>query len=260
LDFHLKGKFLHEIDRQSIDKIKSHKFSTGASNGTVNRMLALLRSILNAAHKEWDWLNSVPFIKLMPISKGIVRWLTHEEANKLVLELPEHLALMVNFTLATGLRESNVTGLQWSQIDLQHRCCWVNAENSKSGKSIAVPLNDAALSVVRMQIGKNETFVFTYKGKQVTRANNKAWRKALVRAGINDFRWHDLRHTWASWHVQNGTPLNVLKELGGWADLTMVLRYAHLSSEHLAQYANNARCQNLVIDIKNPANENRRRA
>ncbi len=63
---------------------------------------------------------------------------------------------------------------------------------------------------------------------------------ALKRAGITDFRWHDLRHTWASWHIQNGTPLHVLQELGGWADSSMVLRYAHLSSEHLQSYAGNA--------------------
>jgi len=90
-------------------------------------------------------------------------------------------------------------------------------------------------------VGKHSTrvFTFTYKGKPVTRANNHAWRKALVRAGIEDFRWHDLRHTWASWHIQQGTPLHVLQELGGWSDHEMVRRYAHLSVEHLAEYADN---------------------
>lgn len=63
-----------------------------------------------------------------------------------------------------------------------------------------------------------------------------AWTKALKRASIRDFRWHDLRHTWASWHVQRGTPLQVLKELGGWETLEMVQRYAHLSADHLAQW------------------------
>ena len=66
--------------------------------------------------------------------------------------------------------------------------------------------------------------------------NNAAWNKALKRAGIEDFKWHDLRHTWASWHVQAGTPLHVLQELGGWESAEMVRRYAHLSSEHLAEY------------------------
>ena len=63
-------------------------------------------------------------------------------------------------------------------------------------------------------------------------------KKALKRAHVEDFRWHDLRHTWASWHVQAGTPLNVLQELGGLSDYSMVLRYAHLAPEHLAEYAN----------------------
>jgi len=148
---------------------------------------------------------------------------------------------MMRFTLSTGLRESNVTGLQWDQIDMQRHCAWIHAEQAKGNKAIAVPLNNDALSVIQQQIGKHSTHVFTYKGNPVTRANNHAWVKALIRADIADFRWHDLRHTWASWHVQNGTPLHILKELGGWADLTMVLRYAHLSSKHLEEYAGNSK-------------------
>lgn len=62
-------------------------------------------------------------------------------------------------------------------------------------------------------------------------------RQALQRAGIEDFRWHDLRHTWASWHVQRKTPLHVLQELGGWESVEMVRRDAHLSGDHLAEYA-----------------------
>ena len=69
------------------------------------------------------------------------------------------------------------------------------------------------------------------------RPNTKAWKKALRRAGISDFRWHDLHHTWASWHVQAGTPLHVLQELGGWETEAMVKRYAHLAPEHLAEHA-----------------------
>ncbi|MGF6511017.1 integrase [Paraburkholderia sp. 32] len=78
--------------------------------------------------------------------------------------------------------------------------------------------------------------VFVYHGKPVYQTVTAAWTKALKRAGIRDCRWHDLRHTWASWHVQRGTPLQVLKELGGWETLEMVQRYAHLSADHLAQW------------------------
>ena len=105
-------------------------------------------------------------------------------------------------------------------------------------------LNDNAISVIREQIGKHPTNVFTYKGNPIQKANKRGWRNALKRAGIENFRWHDLRHTWASWHVQNGTPLNALQELGGWADQSMVLRYAHLSSDHLKEYAKNVDTEN----------------
>ncbi len=162
-------------------------------------------------------------------------------------ELPPHLAAMMQFTLATGLRESNVTQLEWSQVDMKKQCAWIHADQVKTNKSIAVPLNTDAMRVIRQQIGKNETFVFTYKGEPVTRANNHAWQKALKRAGIEDFRWHDLRHTWASWHVQNGTPLHALQELGGWSSADMVRRYAHLSQQHLAGYADNV-CEKVVTN------------
>jgi hypothetical protein len=79
-----------------------------------------------------------------------------------------------------------------------------------------VPLNSTAMRVVRAQFGRHPVFVFTYKGKAVKQVSTRAWYKALVRADIKNFRWHDLRHTWASWHVQNGTPLFVLQELAGW--------------------------------------------
>ena len=131
----------------------------------------------------------------------------------------------------------NVVELGWTQIDLENRRAWIHADQAKSQRAIAVPLNSEAMVVLREQQDQHPTRVFVYEGKPVTRANNHAWRKALQRADIADFRWHDLRHTWASWHVQAGTPLNVLQELGGWATMEMVLRYAHLGADHLAEHA-----------------------
>lgn len=87
------------------------------------------------------------------------------------------------------------------------------------------------------QIGKDPKAVFTYKGKPVTQVNTKAWYKALDRAGIEDFRWHDLRHTWASWLTQQGVPLNVIQEMGAWESAEMVRRYAHLAPEQFAKHA-----------------------
>jgi integrase len=168
--------------------------------------------------------------------KRRVRFLTHEEAQRLLRELPEHLADMAAFSLATGLRRANVTGLQWSQVNLVRKLAWIHPDQAKARKAIAVPLNAEAVALIRKQVGKHLTHVFTFQGKPLVWLTGKAWHDALKRAGIEDFRWHDLRHTWASWHVQNGTPLFALQELGGWESVEMVRRYAHLSSDHLAEY------------------------
>jgi integrase len=83
--------------------------------------------------------------------------------------------------------------------------------------------------------------VFSFKGEPITQTSTKAWYRAVKQAGITDFRWHDLRHCWASWHVQQGTPLSVLQELGGWESEEMVRRYAHFSPDHLTPYADRLR-------------------
>jgi integrase len=87
------------------------------------------------------------------------------------------------------------------------------------------------------------------RGRPVSKAGTKAWRAALKQAGISDFRWHDVRQTWASWHVENSTPLQALQELGGWESAEMVRRYAHLSPDHLAEHAEKLAQLNAVEDV-----------
>jgi len=114
--------------------------------------------------------------------------------------------------------------------------CQEAVVNPSSVNGSVVP---EAVLVLRKQSGQHERFVFTYFGKRILKANTKAFRNALEKVGIDDCRWHDLRHTWASWHVQNDTPIHVLQELGGWSDIRMVQRYAHLAPEHLSAFAGN---------------------
>lgn len=235
-DQFLRDRYLDEIDRDLIDHIGATK-KHEASASTANRYLALLRAILRMARDEWEWLDTIPRLRLYPEPKKRVRWITRNEATKLIAELPSHLADMAVFTLATGLRQSNVSYLKWAQVDLQRGMAWIHADQSKSRRAIAVPLNEDALGILTQRLNNHPVFVFTYKDKPVARTTTKAWKHALVRAGIKDFRWHDLRHTWASWHVQSGTSLQELMELGGWASFEMVLRYAHLAGEHLKQAA-----------------------
>jgi len=140
---------------------------------------------------------------------------------------------MAEFSLQTGLRRANVTHLEGSQVDLARKTAWVLGDQTKNGKALAVPLTDKAVKILEIRRAEHPRWVFPKAGKPVIQTSTRAWRDALNPAGIDDFCWHDLRHIRASWHVQNGTPLQVLQELGGWSSIKMVQRYAHLSGEHL---------------------------
>lgn len=233
LDRYLGRLLLRQVTRDVIDRIAEIK-TRQASPSTANRYLALIRAILRRARDEWGWLDAIPKVRLYREPKGRIRFLTPEEARRLLRELPPHLQAMAQFALATGLRQRNVSFLQWAQVDMARRVAWIHPDEAKAGRAIGVPLNESAVAVLRQRLGQDPAYVFTYEGKPVARCSTKAWKQALTRAGIErSFRWHDLRHTWASWHVQNGTPLQELMELGGWASFEMVLRYAHLAADHL---------------------------
>ena len=235
---------LDEITLDVIARVKEARLKV-ASKTTTNRFLALVRSILKRAVDEWDWLDKAPKVKLFKESEGRVRFITPEQVQSLLHELPLHQQDMVRFALHTGLRQSNVVKLEWSEINLEQAHMWVNAADSKNRKPIAVPLNREALAVLHRQVGKHKERVFTYKGNAIRNANTHAWKNALTRAGIDNFRWHDLRHTWASWHRMQGTPTHELQQLGGWKTGAMVERYAHLAPDHLAIAA--ARLDSVMI-------------
>jgi len=243
LNSYLHDKKLTEITRDITDKLTQYRLNEDVSNASVNRILALLKSILRRACYDWEWIERIPKIRLLPEPKRRVRWLKREEAKRLLNLLPKHQVFAVRFALATGLRQGHIKTLEWTQVDLERRTCWVYEDQAKKGKRmIHIPLNDDAIEVLISLQGDHPEFVFTFRGKPVGQMTTKAWYKALKEAGIKNFRWHDLRHTWASWHVQNGTPINVLQELGAWENVAMVRRYAHLGESHLAEYANNS-CQ-----------------
>jgi integrase len=203
----------------------------------VNRMLEIIRAILRKAEREWEWINRAPVIRMLHEDNRRVRFLIKEEATTLIKELPPHLADMAAFSRATGLRQNNVMRLEWNQVNLMRQHALIHADQAKGKKPIPVPLNSEAIAILKRQCGKHDRFVFTYCDMPVTQCNTKAWCKALKRACIENFRWHDLRHTWASWHIQSGTSLQELQQLGGWSSFEMVLRYAHLSSDHLKDAA-----------------------
>ena len=230
----------------------------GKTPGTANRHRALIVAILTLA--------GIPIkIPMRKTKAARLRFLTHEEWQRLYAALPAHLKPLAAFSIATGLRQANVTKLRWSQVDLARKVMWIHPDQAKAGKAIGIPLSDDAVALLRGQIGKSDEWVFPYKGRgrkegaPVTKIKT-AWQLAMEAAGLGyferkldadgkliskkwhgDFTWHGLRHTWASWHVMAGTPLEVLQKLGGWEDLRMVMKYAHLAPEYLAGFAGNAK-------------------
>ena len=229
---YLGEKHLDEIDRTLIDRIKFDREKL-ATAGTTNRYLALIRAILRRACNEWEWTERVPKFKLFKEAEGRVRSLTVAEFEQLLHELPEHLADMAVFSVATGLRQANVKGLDWDCVNIERGHAWIPGSKHKNGKPHAVPLNEMALSVLRKQIGKHPTRVFTFRGEPISQVNTKAWTSALKRAGIEDFKWHDLRHTFATALRKAGVPTHEIQRLGGWQTTAMVDRYAHVSSDEL---------------------------
>jgi integrase len=251
LDQFLSNKYLDEINKDLIGKITEARkcpYRIPRKNGshrdlnpkpaTVNRTLEIIRSVLRLAKDDWEWIDRIPAIKLLKEPTRRISWITREKAEELLGALPHHSAEMMRFTLETGLRRANVTHLEWAQVDLERRTAWIHPDQAKARKPIPVPLSGNAVAILQRWKGKHEKFVFCFRGKPVTQTATRMWRQVCVSVGLVGFRWHDLRHTWASWHTQDNTPLHVLQELGGWESSEMVRRYAHLSTAHLSEYVN----------------------
>ncbi|MBB5484143.1 integrase [Paraburkholderia sp. WSM4180] len=240
---HFAGRYLDSLTRDEIFSALPElsgrtKEPRRVSIATKNRYLSTIRAMLSRATHEWGWIDKA--LKLPDLSnrQKRIRWITKEEAQRLIGVISTNWMRDVAILgFATGLRRANLLGLEWSQVDLVNRRAWIHADQAKAGKPIGVPLNDDAVAAIRRWIGKHQTHVFVRKGHPIRHWCSVQWNRQCERAGIENFRFHDVRHTWASWHVQAGTPLDRLMELGGWSKYEMVLRYAHLAPDHLAPHA-----------------------
>lgn len=237
---------LDEFTTEKLADLRAHRMKSTTSVCTVNRTMSFARAVLRAA-VEWRWLETAPKVKMPKEPRDHMRSLTVTEATRLMRELPVHLSRMMRFSVATGLRDQNVTRMRWDWVDMDRRLVVCPAAVMKNGRPHGVPLNDEAMSVLRECQGEHAEFVFCYayaredgkreKLRPVVRPNNSAWRAAVKRAGLSGFRWHDLRHTWASWHTMAGTRPQALMELGAWSSLDQVKRYSHLAPSHLVESA-----------------------
>ena len=206
------------------------------SPGSWNRLIALISTIHRLSGI------SPPSLERRPNPPGRTRYLKKTEWLKLkkilLLESPL-LEQAARFTLATGLRENNVLELKWDEVDLKRKHIYLAPSRMKNRQALGIPLNPDAMKVLRERKGENKEWVFAHPWTQkpLVKASNKAWYKAVKEAGLKGFRWHDLRHTWASWAVRGGVSMRVLMELGGWKSYSMVARYSHLAPDHLAEAA-----------------------
>ena len=214
---------------------------------------------LNLA-KQAGWVDSIPYVSKNAEPKKRVRWITKDEAGCLLDCLTlDWLKDVVLFALLTGARMTEILTMTWDKIDFTKHIAIVTADIAKSGRARALPLGKEAIALLRKRETKRVSqYVFHRgKGKLIAEIDRESFYRATEKAGIQDFRFHDLRHTWASWHVQSGTPLMALKELGGWETIEMVQKYAHLNANHLLEYTNHVKfTSNLLLISHNRTAEN----
>ena len=221
-----------------------HRRKKEISDSTINRELSLLSTAINYAHREWEWdlPNPVRGRKFRE-AEGRVRWLKRPEANMLVAVAKEskkapYLADFVLLALHTGCRKQELLGLEWDRVDLQQDLIRLEAEHTKSAKRRTVPLNRLARSAMlnraryRAQHCPDSPWVFAHPdGSRMGDVKN-SFASACQRAGIHDFRMHDLRHTCAAWAVSSGVNLIEVRDLLGHSTIKMTERYAHLAPEN----------------------------
>lgn len=206
---------------------------------TANRYLASLSAAFTEAVREWHWLNENPLRRVSKETEpqGIVRFLSDAERIALLdacgrSRLPE-LRLIVLLALTTGMRRGEILGLRWPDIDLKRRQLVLHKIKNSDRRSVSIVSAVAAMLEDHAKVRRLDTDrVFTQPGKDKRLEIDHWFELALAEAGISDFRFHDLRHTAASYLAMSGaTPPEIAAVLGH-RTLQMVKRYAHLSDAH----------------------------
>ena len=209
---------------------------------TVVKYLAALSNVYSKAIKEWGWLEENPLRKVEKpkLPRGRVRFLSDDERARLLAACRESesewLYLVVVLALSTGMRKSEIMGLRWQDVDLRQGR--VTLHETKNGERRVLPVTGHALELLKdhARVRRLDTDLL-FPGR-VNRHKpidlRTPWLSALKRAEIEDFRFHDLRHSAASYLAMNGASLAEIAEVLGHKTLQMVKRYAHLSEAHTA--------------------------
>ena len=243
---HFGTTLLRDIDQHAID-LAAKKLYPNAGPATRNRQVFTPASaaLRHAARKGWC---ATPTLARPKQPKGIVRWLKPDEAERLIEASARHLRPLVIFLLGTGARVGEALWLDWANVDLDKR--QVSFVRTKNGEARSVPLHGRVVEVLAALPHRSGEVFRTDEGKPYARPTrdadtsagsriHTAFSSACRRAGIANFRVHDCRHTWASWHYQANRDLGTLQALGGWKTVSMVFRYAHTNVSEYAQSVEN---------------------
>ena len=237
--------FFGNLNLTSItsDKISDYKVKRrheGVKPATINRELAMLSKALNCAIQDWRWLKEAPRIKRAKLNNERKRWLKRDEEKRLksaCLNLGyDWLKDIVVFDINTGLRMGELISLEWPEVNLFRKTIFV--KETKNKESRTVPLNHEAMEILirKSSVRSIKTkLVFPNPALSKWEKSNlgKRLRTVLLKAGIEDFRFHDLRHTFGSRLAQAGVDINTIARLIGHKDLKMTQRYIHHTVDSL---------------------------
>ncbi len=225
------GKHLYEITPLLVEKFKTERIKK-VSHVSTNRQTALLKHMLTKA-VEWGKIsdNQIAKVKLYKESNGRLRYLDKEEIEKLLRNCRGNLKPIIIIALNTGMRRGEIFNLKWQDIDFKNGI--INIYITKNGEKKTIPMNEMVKTAfIRVRKHPESAYVFSNEKGEPTKDIRKSFFTACRKSGILNFRFHDLRHTFASHLVMAGVDLNTVRELMGHKKIEMTLRYSHLSPDH----------------------------
>ena len=241
-----KGQRLMEITPAKIEDYIRSRLEDGVANGTINRELTCLKRMFTLANKWKEAsINPVKDVVFLEEPPGRTRFLSETEAANLIMFASDHLKPIIITALNTGMRLSEILSLKWQQVHFESAVYpHIELLVTKNNKIRHIPLNTDMVSLLQRIKDVNDKrsqpseHVFLGKYGKPLLSVKGPFKSALKKAGISNFRFHDLRHTFASHYVMNGGDLMSLKEIGGWSSMKMVERYSHLASDYKAEMMN----------------------
>lgn len=244
LDRFFSGLTLADITSSVISDYIEKRKTEGAEAGTINREFAMLSKAFSLAYKRWEWCRENPCsrVQKLPENNQVDRWLNEDEYQNLLKQsagyLNNQLTDVILIALFTALREGNILNLGWGEVDLFRKVIAIPKEKTKNGKPLTIPMNETVYNILlrKSKVVNMSGYVFsTGNGTKISWRNLiREFDKVVAKAGIQNFTFHCLRHTAATWMIQSGmVDIFTLKEILGHKDIRSTMRYAHHHPESL---------------------------